>query len=50
MVTPDKASQKVGLASTEKANPEESTAKNTAVKRRNIGDSSSDADNFNLKT
>ena len=51
MVTPDKASQIVGaLASTEKTNPEESTAKNTTVKRRNLGDSSSDADNFILKT
>ena len=47
MVTPDKASQMVAI---EKANPEESAAKNTAVKRRNIGESSSDADNFNLKT
>lgn len=50
MFTPDKASQMMALASSDKANPEESTAKNTAVKRRNIGDSSSDADNFNLKT
>ena len=50
MVTPDKASQIGALASTEKANPEESTAKNTTVKRRNLGDSSSDADNFILKT
>ena len=51
MVTPDKASQIFGaLASTEKANPEESTAKNTIGKRRNLGDSSSDADNFILKT
>jgi hypothetical protein len=50
MVTPDKASQIVGLASSDKANPEDCTAKSTAVKRRNIGDSSSDADNFNLKT
>ena len=49
MVTPDKGSI-FGATGAGKTNPEEGAAINTAVKIRGLGDSSSDADNFNLKT